>query len=323
MSLFRALTPLAAAAALVSLAAGCGSDETLIKNRVQMELDACKAHDQALYAVPMDSGKPYEIYKSLCDQPMGELKFEDQIYATVPVGPYQFKMRKNTSDGRWHLTQVSWPALDDARSALTWESISDEDYKRILELLTQAEAQAPTIEEIKLTRLGILLRQRKTVDKTNDADPAGLGPADAYYKASVAAATEQNNPDLNARLRLAVIDYYDQYRQTAEEFSVPSESAAEFEAAAIKAVENEVEEAKKAGNEALVKQKLAEIEERKKEMEVNAAQRVKDAARMAELTKLLTARECAEIQAITVVKPNDSELSAQVINTSTLVNCKP
>lgn len=319
--LSRALWPLTAAAMALTLAA-CGGDETVIKNKIQMELDACKASTEPLYPMKTGAGDPYPVIKEFCEQPIGEFGITEQIYATVPVGPYKFKLRKNTSDGRWHLNQVSWPEMDDVRNTLTWDTISDSDYQAILKKLATAEGQAPKLEEIKETRLDILLKLRRKAKKDDDPDPGSLGKeGEAYYKAALAAASEQDNPNLAAKLRLRVIQYYDGYRQIAEDYSTPNEQGTEYEAAAIKALQIEVEEAEKKGDEALKAKKEADIEERKKEMAANIEQRVKDAERMGKLAVMLKARECSEIQAIRTVNPRDAAIQAQVADVGSLVNC--
>ncbi len=318
----RPLAALVLIAAAASLLTACGSDETVIKSRVQMEIDACKASSDPTFELKFGPGAPYMLMTEFCQEPLSEVEFTDEINAKVTVGPYHIRLNKNTSDGRWHINQVKWPELDEARSILTWDTLSDADRQKALELFAKAEKQAPKLVEIKLTSMKLLLKLRRAKSKEKDADPAGLGPkAEAYYKATLAAASEQSNPDLAAEIRLMVIEYYDSYRNSAEEFSVPSDSAAEWELGAIKAIENEIKEAEKKGDKALIAKKEAEIETRKQEMVTNAEKRKKEAERMGKLAVKLKERECAEIKAAAGVSPKDSNLSARIAESSSLVNC--
>ncbi len=316
-----ALTLTLAAAAALSTA--CGSDATLIQNRVQMEVDACKAASTPSFEVKFGANSSYAIDTALCkEHTLQPAVLDDEITAHVNLGPYQFNLRKNLSEGRWFIHQVKWAELDEARSILTWDNISDSDYKRAIDLFTKAETQAPALEEPRLSKLDILLLHRKKANKDNDPEPAGLGPElQAYFAQCLKAAADHKNPDLDARVRTRVIQWYDDYRQTAEEFSIPSESAAEYERGAIKAIQNEADEAKKAKNDALFQEKMAEIEQREKEMVLNAAQRIKDAERMRVLADALKARQCAEIQAAATSNPTSADLKTELNAARTLITC--
>jgi hypothetical protein len=192
--LFLFLAPLALVA--------CASEEEKIQNRIALEIEACKAATGEFYEVPYEVGDPYKMYRTFCDQPVADVKLVDPVRATAKVGPYEFQLNKNLKEGRWGLALVRWEALDSARNTLGIDNLTEADYKAAEEQLAKAETEGPTVAEIKLKRLEVLIALRKKANKTQEtmADRASLGPvAEGYYKQATAAAREQSNPDLEAR----------------------------------------------------------------------------------------------------------------------------
>jgi len=301
----------------------CSSDEALILNKVQLELDACKASTAPTFEIDFVGTPSYKLETSVCKKAtLGEVKIIDKMYADVDAAPYVFKLRKNLSDGRWFLNQVKWPELDEARHILTWDTLSKSDYDKALKLFTIAEGQAPQIEEIPLAKLDILLNRRRNANKDKDPDPAGLGPdLKAYYEEVIKRSTAQDNPDLNARFRLAIISYYDAYRVAAEDASVPSDSAVDWERGAIKALMNDVEEAKKNKDDAEVKRIMAEVAQREKEMPENQKKRERDAEVMAGRAKALKKYECGELRALASVNPTNPDLKTEVNSAKSMLDC--
>jgi hypothetical protein len=311
------------ALSLASSALACGSDETLIMNKVTMELDACKAATTPTHEVTILGTKSYSMETSVCKMATaGEVKLIDKMYADVPAPPYLFKLRKNMSDSRWFINQIKWPELDEARHILTWDTLSKADYDKALELFTKAEKQAPHLEEIPLAKLEILLKRRRNANKDKDPDPAGLGPVlKAYYAEVVKRASDQDNPDLNAKVRLTIIRYFDDYRVAAEEASVPSATAADWERGAIKALENDLEEAKKNKDEAETKRITEEIAVREKEMPENQKRREANAEIMAGRAKALKKYQCAELRGLAGVTPTNADLKTEVGSAKALLDC--
>ena len=305
---------------LLSLTA-CSSADTQITNRIQLELEACLRAEGPMHDVLFEDGDPYPIYKALCDQPVTDVGTAEEINGEGRVGPYRFQFRQRVSEGRWILARVTWPELDEAQNTLRQAGKTDADYVKIDELLGKAEASAPMIPGIKVRRLEMAVERRKQAKGKADKDPTSLGVAEPYYKEALASAKKLGDPDLEARLRLLVINYWDQKRAAADEYSVPSGTTAEWETAAIKAVQNEAKEAKKARNMKLYKDKMAEIEKRKKESVENtktlAEESKKFAARADELKKV----QCAEIQAASPVIPKDEDLKKEMRALAEMVTC--
>lgn len=301
----------------------CASDDKQIEQKVALELESCRKAEGEFYEVRFESGKPYQMYRFACEAPVTDITVTEKINGDARVGPYEFKLRKNVSDSRWYLSQVRWPALDKARNVFTFDSISDSDYMEADKALAEAEAQAPKLAEIKERRLEIALVLRKKANKQDEpmAQRATLGPAQSYYNQALAAAKEHGDSNLEARLRVMALDYLNAFREKAEENSTPSESAAEWEAAAIKAVQNDADEAKKKGDTATYDKKMAEIEQRKKEAEQNVVKREKAAAEMAEMAKLLKAEQCKEISAAKGLAPTDTELRNELTSALGAVTC--
>lgn len=302
--LFLFLAPLALVA--------CASEEEKVQNRIALEIEACKAATGEFYEVPYEVGDPYKMYRSFCDQPVMDVKLVDPVRATAKVGPYEFQLNKNLKEGRWGLSLVRWNALDSARNTLSVDNLTEADYKAAEEQLAKAEAEGPTVAEVKLKRLEVLIALRKKANKTQETmvDRASLGPvAEGYYKQATAAAREQGNPDLEAGLRLQVLNYLNHFRLQAEEASTPSEQAAEYELGSIKALENDAKEAKAKKDTAAYDKIQAEIELRKKEFEENQVKRQESAKRMSELSVELKKRQCAELQSARGVAPKEDRLS--------------
>jgi len=313
----RHLTPLSALPiALLILA--CASDEQLIVNRAQLELDACKRAETETFEVKFETGSPYVIYRSLCDSPVTNIRIKEKIDGNADVGPYNLQLRKNLDDGCWLLTGVSWPEFDQARSLDSLDSPADSDFDKAEQLLAQAETDAPKIAEIKELRLKFLLQRRKATKKAAETDKTSLGDAQPYFDQATAAATEQSNPDLNLRLRLQVLNYYDRFRQIAEDSSTPSEQSAEWDVASVKAIRQEANDAKKAGNDKLYKEKMAEAEQREKDNVKAAEQRQKDADAMVTLAAQLKLRQCKELTAARAVTTASADLRAQLDGFSSL-----
>ncbi len=303
---------------LAVLLSGCASDEQKITNKIQLELDSCKAASGDTYDVKFQTGKTYALFKSKCDTAITEVNIVEQLSGSARVGPYHFKLRKNSADNRWTLTQITWPELDEARSIFTFTTISKTDYARADELLAKVNEVAPELDEAWLLRMDIALKRRGSVDKKKDPDPTGLGKAQDFYQKAIAAA--KGNPNFEAKVRMKVLAYYDDYRRTAEDNSTPSETAAEYEQGAIKAVRLEAEEAKKAGKKDLYKKKMAEIEVRQKEAEENIVIREKEAKRMAGLAVTLKKRQCTEIGGLKAITVSDTTLAGKV-SEHTSLNC--
>jgi hypothetical protein len=317
----RSALPLAALAAL-SLAA-CADDQKLVEQKIAFELDACKQAQGDTHEVRFETGKPYTMLRFACDAPISDIKITDQINGEGKVGPYEFKLRKNTGDNRWHLAQVRWPDLDDARNTLSFDNISQSDYQQADAALARAEAQAPHLAEIKERRLQIAITLRDNANKQAEPIPqrASLGPAKALFDKLIADTKSNNDTILEAKLRLQVLQYLDKQRRIAEDNSTPSESAAEWEAAAIKAVQNEADEAKAKGDTALHQKKLAEIEERKKEAADNVLKREEAAKTMTQLAAAFKAELCREIEPARALNPTDATLRGELSSTINAVQC--
>lgn len=306
----RRLTQAAALLLLPTLLA-CASEEEKVQRKVEQELSQCQAAEGTTWDIKFETGPAYTIYREFCAAPVWNIKFSEKINATADAGPYTYQLRQNTSDGRWLLTGVAWTELDRARSIDTLDDPADSDLENAERFLAAAEAEAPNIDEIKLLRLKFLLLQRKRTNKKNEADKSTLGVAEAYYKQATEA-TASSDPDLALALHLQVLAYYDRFRQLAEESATPSAQTGEWQAAAVKAVRIEAEDAKKAGNMELYKKKLAEAEEREKENAADAVQREEDAKVMGELAKKLKARQCEVLSAARAVNATDSSLKNQL-----------
>lgn len=297
---------------IAALVLGCASDSKMIENKISLELEGCRAASGDTYEVRFEFGAPYLLAKSLCDTKVTDVVITDQINATAKAGPYIFSLRKNTKDQRWSITRVSWPELDQVRSIKTFDTISDADLKTADGLLATAEKKAPRFAEIKLTRLELLLMQRKRANKTGEPDRSTLGVAAPYYEEAVKAAEAQKNPDLNLQLRLLVIGYYDRYRDLAHGSSEVSESASDWEVGAIKAIQNDADAAKAAKDDKTYEAKLAEIEQRQKELEANKIRRQEEAKIMTALTVALTKRECDEIAKAKGLTPSIADLKDEL-----------
>ena len=306
---------------IVPLALGCASDEKLITTKVQFELDACKRAEGATHEVKFETGPPYVIDKSLCETPVTNVRITDKINGHAEVGPYDFELRQNVDDGRWLLTRVTWPELDQARNIDTLSSPSEDDLRKADELLAKAEQDAPKIAEVKTLRLKSLLIRRKQANKSKETDRSGLGVAEDYFAKASAAAKEQGNADLELSLRLQVINYLDRYRTLADESSTVSEQSGEWDEAAVKAIRQEARDAKKAGNNELAKQKEAEAVQREKDNVKAAEQRVKDAETMKSVAAQLLARECKELAPAKALTGANADLRAELDALVTGASC--
>lgn len=298
------LFAVAVLASLTALLAGCGSDTDKIKFKVQTEIDACKAADGELYEVKFTTDS-YKMFRSFCEEPPSEPVFRDELNAHIAVGPYKFVLAKDVSTTRWTLTRVSWESYDSVEDFFALDEINPSDYPTVDELLVKVIKDAPKMESSYTRRLDIALRQRRKVAKKKDPSPEGLGKAAPIFKQSIDAAKAQSNANLEAKLRAQVIEYYNKYRLFAQDNSTVGENASDWEKGAIKAVEIEAKEAKAKGKDDLYKKKMAEIDERTKEMEANIAKRQASAEWMSKFTAKLQKRQCEEIAAAKTLAPSD------------------
>ncbi|MBH23636.1 MAG: hypothetical protein CMH57_04035 [Myxococcales bacterium] len=322
-SALRSPPTLAALLVATALISGCADDRSKIESKIKFELEACQKAEGSTYEIKFEVGAPYAIETFACDVPVKEITLDNDINANAKVGPYTFNMRKDTSDGRWHVTRVTWPELDQARSIMETENKADTDITKGITLLNAVLKEAPKMEYARLSLMELHLLQRKRFNKQGETNEqrAGLGTAQAPYDASVKAAVENGQNNLAAQLHLLVIGYLDRYRQLAEDASVVSDDNAEKERAAIKAVQNEADEAKKKGDTPAYENAIAEIATREKEMEENAVKRVKDAEVMGKVAKELLKRECVAIQAAKGLSGVSSEVTAEVSTYASQVTC--
>ncbi len=301
----------------------CASDEQQIEKKVAAVLEQCRTASGDTHEVTFSSGKPYIMDKALCEAPIGGITITEKVKGEATSGPYVFKLGKNPSDGRWNLVQVRWPAYDKGMNIFTFDNISETDYIEADKALAQAESLAPAKANIKERRLQIALAQRKAANKQAEpvAKQGTLGKAQTYYDKAIAAAKAQKNTNLEASLRLQVLEWYDNFRKKAVGGSTVSESAAEYDQGSIKAVENELKDAKAKKDEALIKKKEAEIAMRTKEAEENIGKRIEAAKRMKALADVLTVSHCKEIKAAKALSPTDADLRGKISDATGVINC--
>lgn len=315
----RLIPVLSLLAVLPSLPA-CNNAETQITNRIQITLDECKRSEGEFHSVTFEEGDPYPIYRVLCDQPITNVGTYE-LNGEGTVGPYKFQFRQNVKENRWTLGRVTWPELDEAANYFKQEGKTDAEYKRIDECLATAMGQAPQIADLKALRMQYLMERRQLQTGKTDTNPTSLGVAEAFYKEGIALAQKDADKDLEARLRLMVIRYWDAKRSVADDAATPNPQWLEWEEAAVKAVEKEAKDARKAGDKKLAAEKLVEADKRRKsipklEEEQNALR-----AKWAVKAKELLAVECAEIKAAAALLPKDPDLKDEFLAARTLVTC--
>jgi hypothetical protein len=298
----------------------CNSAEAQITNRIQITLDECKAGEGELHKVTFEEGDPFEIYRVLCDQPITDVGTYD-LNGEGTVGPYKFQFRQNVKENRWTLGRVTWPEMDEAANYFKQADKADAEYKRIDESLATAMGQAPQIGDIKAKRMKYLMEWRKLHKGKLDTNPTSLGVAEAFYKEGIALAQKDGDKDLEARMRLMVITYWDGKRSVADDAAAPNPQWREWEEAAVKAIEKEAKDARKAGDKKLQAEKLKEAAKRRKSIPDVEAEQNKLKAVWAERAKALLAVECTEIKAASGLLPKDPDLKKEFLAAQSLVTC--
>ena len=316
----KRLTLLLALLAVAPALTACNTPEKQITSRIQITLDECKAAEGEIYKVTFVEGDPYDIYRVLCDQPITEVGTFD-LNGEGVVGPYRFQFRQNVKENRWTLGRVTWPEMDEAANYFKQDGKADAEYKRIDERLSVAMGQAPQISDIKAKRMHYLMEWRRLHKGKLDTNPTSLGVAEAFYKEGIAMAQKDGDTDLEARMRLMVIQYWDAKRQVADDAAAPNPQWREWEEAAVKAIEKEAKDARKAGDKKLQAEKLKEAAARRKSIpDVEKTQNELKAV-WAERAKALLAVECAEIKAAGGVLPKDPDLKEEYLAAQSLVTC--
>lgn len=315
----KRLTPLLLALVPWVLPA-CSNAEAQITNRIQIALDECKDSPEDVYELTFEEGEPYPIYKVLCSEPITDVgTFE--LNGEGKVGPYKFQFRQNVKEDRWTLGRVTWPEMDEAANYFKQDGKADAEYKRIDELLAIAMGQAPQISDIKLQRMKYLMEWRRLHKGKLDKEPTSLGVAEAFYKEGIALAQKDGDRDLEAAIRLMVIEYWDKKRSVADEAAAPNPQWREWEEAAVKAIEKEAKDARKKGDKKLAAEKLKEADKRRKSIPQVEKEQNELKAKWAVKAKALLAVECKEIKAASGLLPKDPDLKKEFLAAQSLVTC--
>jgi hypothetical protein len=298
----------------------CSNPEAQITNRIQIALDDCKAADGETYNVSFDDGDPYPIYSVLCELPVTDVGIVE-LDGVGSVGPYRFYFRQNVKEDRWTLARVKWPDLEEASNYFKQAEKGDAEFTRIDELMAKAMVEAPQIADVPYKRMKYLMEWRKQKKGKADTNPTSLGVAEAFYKEGLALAQKNGDKDLEARMRLMVINYWDHKRTVAEDAAAPNSQWREWEQAAVKAIRKEAKDAKKAGNAKLAKEKRKEADYRWKSIPDEEAKQQVLKDMWAERAKTFKAVECTEIKAGSTLLPKDPALKKKWLGVSTLTDC--
>ena len=193
--------------------AACTPPEEKAARAINAGIKACKEAKGEFATVEFLKDSKERVLRSACDLPLGPITIKDTLYATASQGPYTWRSGQSEESGVWILTGVDWPLLAQARRIVEDKEATPDSLELAEKTLGEAQALLPNDPWIRQARMENHLR-RLAVARRKNRDASAVLSADvvAYLDDMQKWAVEQKRPDMAARARLGVIDYYNKYK---------------------------------------------------------------------------------------------------------------
>lgn len=195
----------------------CTPPEEKAARAINAAIEECKKATGDFATIEFMENSKERVLRTACEMPLGPITIKDTLYATAMQGPYTWRSGQSEESGVWILTGVDWPLLEQARRVVNDKEATPDSLELVEKNLTEAQAMLPKDPWIRQARMENHLRMLEVQRRKNRDASAVLSPAvSAYLDDMQAWAVDAKRPDMAAKARLGVIDYYNKYKEITE-----------------------------------------------------------------------------------------------------------
>jgi len=294
---------------LMTAALGCTSEEDKIKKVFDDRIADCLMSSEDFVAIKRNKGTD-EILRMACELPADGPRLKDEFHAKIKTGPYSWLFGVDDETGVWVLSTVQWEQLEKARHHLAGEDLADIMQRAEVEL-KGAQETLPESAWIRVARVENALKLRTKLRGKDKTTTATIGDAAPIYEENLKWA-DANDKVAAAKIRLAYLDHYSQYKNKLE-------MARKYLGSQDEAYENSIAAAIKEKDEKTIKNYTEELEKMRAE---RPAMRKQITDRLG-LQFDAYCKVAAELSVEGLDDPELADLKELVNATKTGVDCSP
>lgn len=281
--------------------------EDRIENVITREIEECRQAEGEFYTVTMADDSTYEVLAETCELEPSEVEMINDWRGIIRTGPVVWTAEEDEELGAVVLERVAWDDLDGALSSTNASHADVESYETAEEHFAEAQQQYGDSVWLRLERLDNLLKlraERRQPDEQGDLLGEQL---QSYVDETLQWADERDDRDTQAKVRLAVIDHFEDYIANRDDAIDRLGSRDDHMRSRAEAVEEQgdTEEAEE------IRQDLQERIERRPERREEIEGRRENARRQA----------CEFVDALSVDGVEDGQLRSRISSTLTGFDC--